>query len=117
VNLIQKILKKRIPFSQLKRYDVNQKVLEALADAQSRTILFSIIKQGKTAQDLSERYRIPLSSVYKKISDLDNIALIKIEKWVLSESGKKFKVYRSRISRAEISIKKPEPVITLTPNE
>lgn len=96
---------------------MNQKVLEALADAQSRTILFSIIKQGKTAQDLSERYRIPLSSVYKKISDLDNIALIKIEKWVLSESGKKFKVYRSRISRAEISIKKPEPVITLTPNE
>jgi len=109
-------LKKKVPLSQLKKYDVNQKILEALADAQSRSILFSIIKEGMTALELSEKYRIPLSSVYKKISDLEEIALVKIDKWVLSDNGKKFKVYKSRISRAEISIKKPEPVITLSPN-
>ena len=107
---------KKISFSQLKKYDINQKIIEALADAQSRTILFSLIKKGKTAMELSEKYRIPLSSVYKKISDLENIALIRVEKWVLSDSGKKFKVYRSRISKAEITIRKPEPAITLTPN-
>jgi predicted transcriptional regulator len=109
-------LKKKVPLSQLKKYDVNQKILEALADAQSRSILFSIIKEGMTALELSEKYRIPLSSVYKKISDLEELALVKIDKWVLSDNGKKFKVYKSRISRAEISIKKPEPVITLSPN-
>jgi predicted transcriptional regulator len=109
-------LKKKVPLSQLKKYDVNQKILEALADAQSRSILFSIIKDGKTALELSEKYRIPLSSVYKKISDLEDLALVKVDKWVLSDNGKKFKVYKSRISRAEISIKKPEPVITLSPN-
>lgn len=69
-----------------------------------------------TALELSEKYRIPLSSVYKKISDLEELTLVKVDKWVLSESGKKFKVYKSRISRAEISIRKPEPVITLSPN-
>ena len=109
-------MKKKIPLSQLKKYDVNQKILEALADAQSRSIIFSIIKEGKTALELSEIYRIPLSSVYKKISDLEDLALIRIDRWVLSDSGKKFKVYKSRISRAEISIKKPDPVITLSPN-
>lgn len=109
-------MKKKVPLSQLKKYDVNQKILEALADAQSRSILFSIIKEGMTALELSEKYRIPLSSVYKKITDLEELALVKIDKWVLSDSGKKFKVYKSRISRAEISIKKPEPVITLSPN-
>jgi hypothetical protein len=109
-------LKKKVPLSQLKKYDVNQKILEALADAQSRSIIFSIIKEGKTALELSEKYRIPLSSVYKKISDLEDLALIRIDKWVLSDSGKKFKIYKSRISRAEISIKKPEPTITLSPN-
>ncbi len=109
-------MKKKVPLSQLKKYDVNQKILEALADAQSRSIIFSIIKEGKTALELSEKYRIPLSSVYKKISDLEDLALIRIDKWVLSDSGKKFKVYKSRISRAEISIKKPEPMITLSPN-
>lgn len=110
-------MKKKVPLSQLKKYDVNQKILEALADAQSRSILFSIVKEGKTALELSEKYRIPLSSVYKKISDLEDIALVRVEKWVLSDSGKKFKVYKSRISRAEISIKKPEPAITLSPNQ
>lgn len=108
---------KKISFSQLKKYDINQKVLEALADAQSRTILFSIVKDGKTAIELSEKYRIPLSSVYKKITDLEEIALVKVEKWELSDSGKRFKVYKSRISKAEISIKKPEPTIDLTPNQ
>ena len=104
-------------FAQLKKYDINQKVLESLADAQSRTILFSIIKEGKTATELSEKYRIPLSSVYKKITDLEAIALVRVEKLEMSDGGKRFKVYKSRISKAEISIKKPEPVIVLTPNQ
>ena len=109
-------MKKKVSLSQLKKYDVNQKILEALADSQARSILFSIIKEGKTALELSEKYRIPLSSVYKKISDLEDLALVRVDKWVLSENGKKFKVYKSRISQAEISIKKPEPTITLSPN-
>ena len=107
---------KRLTLAQLKKYDVNQKVLEALADAQSRTILFSVIRDGKTAADLSEEHKIPLSSVYKKISDLEDLSLIKIEKLILSDNGKKFKVYKSRISKADISIRKPEPVISLSPN-
>jgi len=110
-------LKKRHSLSQLKKYDVNQKVIEALADAQSRVILFSIIKQGKTATELSEEHRIPLSSVYKKISDLEDIALVKVDKWMISDNGKKFKIYKSRISKADVSIKKPEPIIILTSND
>jgi hypothetical protein len=42
--------------------------------------------------------------------------LIQVEKTVLSENGKHFKVYRSRINKAEISIKKPEPTLTLSAN-
>jgi predicted transcriptional regulator len=107
---------RRLTLSQLKKYDVNQKVLEALADAQSRSILFSVIKEGKTASELAEEHRIPLSSVYKKISDLEDLSLIKVEKWILSDNGKKFKIYKSRISKADVSIRKPEPVISLFPN-
>ena len=107
---------RRITLSQLRKYDINQKVLEALADAQSRAIVFSIIKEGKTAAELAEKHKIPLSSVYKKISELEDLSLIKVEKWVLSDNGKKFKLYRSRISKADVSIRKPEPVINLSPN-
>ena len=107
---------RRPTLSQLKKYDVNQKILEALADAQSRAILFSVIKEAKTAADLAEEHKIPLSSVYKKISDLENLSLIKVDRWMLSDNGKKFKLYKSRISKADVSIRKPEPVINLSPN-
>ena len=108
---------KYLTLPQLKKYDVTQKVIEMLDDAQSRAILFSIINKGKTAGELSKKHRIPLSSVYKKISDLEELTLIKVDSWELSDKGRRFKVYKSRIKNAEINIKKPEPVLILTPNK
>ncbi len=107
---------RKLTLPQLKKYDITQKVIEALAVAESRTILFSIIKKGKTAAELSGKYKIPLSSVYKKLSDLEELTLIYVEKWLISDKGRKFKVYKSRISKADISIKKPEPSLVLVPN-
>jgi predicted transcriptional regulator len=109
-------LKRRLTLPQLKKYDITQKVIEALADAESRAILFSIIKKGRTASDISEKCKIPLSSVYKKLSDLEDLTLIEIEKWLISDKGRKFKIYRSRISKADISIKKSDPSLILVPN-
>ena len=108
---------KRISLPQLKKYDVTQKVIGMLADAESRTIIFSIIRRGKTAAELSLKHNIPLSSVYKKISDLEELSLIHVDSWQISDKGRRFKVYRSRIKNAEISIKKPEATLTLTPND
>ena len=109
-------MKKSLTLPQLKKYDITQKVIEALADAESRAILFSIIKKGKTASEISEKCKIPLSSVYKKLTDLEDLTLVEIEKWLISDKGRKFKVYKSRISKADISIKKSEPSIILIPN-
>ena len=110
------MLTRRLTLPQLKKYDVTQKVIEALADSESRSILFSIIKKGMTASELSERLKIPLSSVYKKLADLEELTLIEVEKWMISEKGRKFKMYKSRISKADISIRKPDPVLNLVPN-
>ena len=107
---------KKVTLPQLKKYDVTQKVIEMLADAESRSILFSVIKSGKTASELSLKHKIPLSSVYKKISELEELSLIKVDEWLISDSGRKFKVYKSRIKQAEIIIKKPEPHLDLLAN-
>ncbi|MDP6857540.1 MAG: ArsR family transcriptional regulator [Candidatus Nitrosopelagicus sp.] len=109
-------MKKYLTLPELKKYDVTQKVIEMLADAESRAIIFSMIKKGKTATELSEKHKIPLSSVYKKISDLQKLTLIQVDSWQISEKGRRFKVYKSRIKNAEINIKKPDPVLILTPN-
>ncbi len=109
-------MSRRLTLPQLKKYDITQKVIEALADSESRSILFSIIRTGNTAAELSDNLKIPLSSVYKKLADLEELTLIKVEKWMLSDKGRKYKVYRSRISKADISIRKPEPTLILIPN-
>ena len=109
-------MKRRITLPQLKKYDITQKIILALADAESRAIIFSIIRKGKTASNLSQSLKIPLSSVYKKLSDLEHLTLIEIEKTILSEKGRRFKVYKSRINKAEISIKKSEPILSLSAN-
>ena len=116
MRLFQKDLARKLTLPQLKKYDITQKVIEALADSESRAILFSIIKKGNTAAELSDKLKIPLSSVYKKLAELEDLTLVEIEKWLISDKGRKFKVYRSRISKADISIKKPEPSLVLIPN-
>ena len=108
---------RRLTFTQLKKYDIAQKIIESLADAESRAILFSTIKKGKTVTDISYTLKIPLSSVYKKLSELEELSLIQVEKWILSDKGRKFKVYKSRISKADITIKKSEPSLNLVPNK
>ena len=108
-------MRHKITLPQLKKYDVTQKVIESLADAESRAIIFSIVHKGKTAGDLSHALKIPLSSVYKKLSDLEYLTLVEIEKYTSSENGRRFKVYR--INKAEIIIKKPEPIISLSAND
>tara|TARA_B100001179_G_C18442190_1_gene339319 strand:+ start:314 stop:643 length:330 start_codon:yes stop_codon:yes gene_type:complete len=109
-------LRHKINLPQLKRYDITQKVIDALADTESRSILFSLVRKGKTATELSNSLNIPLSSVYKKLADLEYLTLIEIEKYLTSDKGRRFKTYRSRINKAEIIIKKPEPIISLSAN-
>ena len=106
----------KLTLPQLKKYDITQKVIEALADAESRAIIFTTIKKGKTAYELAEALKIRLSSVYKKLRDLENLTLIQVEKFVTTDSGRRLKIYRSRIKKADIIIKNKEPEIQLSAN-
>jgi len=106
----------KITAQNLKKYDINQKVITSLADAESRSIIFSIVKKGKTASAISTSLKIPLSSVYKKLSELENLTLIEVEKYHISDKGRRFKIYRSRINKAEILIKKASPTLWLSAN-
>jgi len=70
---------------QLDKYDINQKIIKTLADLESRTILFSIKKKARLAEDISKKKKIPLSTVYKKLGELQELALVKIERIELSK--------------------------------
>ncbi len=107
--------KRRPSLLQLKKYDVTQKVIAALTNVESRAILFATVKAGRTAPELASRLRIPLSTVYKKISELEEIALID-RQITFNESGGRVKVCKARINAAEIHVSGKEPRVVLSQN-
>ena len=79
-------------------------------------ILFSIKNEAKDATQIADELKISLSTVYKALSNLEELTLIEVEKFVISSEGKKIKLYRSRIGKVEISMSTMEPVLNLYPN-
>ena len=100
---------------QLSEYDITQKIMESLTNACHRSVLFSIISTAKDAPKISEELNISLSAVYKTLGKLEELTLIEIEKFNFVE-GKKVKLYKSRIGRAEITFDDNDTVLHLYPN-
>ncbi len=103
--------------SQLVKYDVDQKIVYELADLESRTVLFSIKRRARLAEEISEQTSIPLSTVYLKLNNLLDLALIFVERIELSEKGRRLNYFRSRISEAEIILEKSKTRVVLVPNK
>ncbi len=100
---------------QLSEFDITQKIIESLSNICTRAVLFSVKKEAKDANQISEELNISLSSVYKTVANLEDLALIDVEKYVISKEGKKIKLYRSRIGKVEITMQNMEPVLHLYP--
>lgn len=101
---------------QINEYNINQKIIESLANVCSRAVLFSILTQAKDATQISDELKISVSNVYKTLSHLEDLALVNVDKFVISSEGKKIKKYKSRIGQVEILIRGIEPVLNLYPN-
>lgn len=101
---------------QLSEFDVTQKIIESLSSVCTRAVLFSVKNKSKDATQIAEELKISLSTVYKTLSTLEDLALVEIDRYVISSEGKKIKQYRSRIGKVEIVLDNLEPSLNLYPN-
>ena len=101
---------------ELDEYDINQRIIEILTTTCSHAVLFSIVNTAKDAVEISDELQISLSSTYKALTNLERLSLVEIQRFKITESGKKIKLYRSRIKKASISISKNESEVVLYPN-
>ena len=107
---------KKVKPGQLDKYDIDQKIIRTLIDFEARAILFSVKNKAKRAEDIVRDTKIPTSSVYKKLERLEELALVAVEKRDFSDHRYITRFYKSRISGAQISIKKVKPILTLFKN-
>ena len=96
---------------ELNEYDINQRLIEALTSTCSHAILFSIIDAEKDAVEISNELQLSLSTVYKTLTNLEKLTLVEIQRFKITNDGKKIKMYRSRIKKADISINENNDVI------
>ena len=89
---------------QLSEFDITQKIIESLSSVCTRAVLFSIKRESKDATQIADELKISLSTVYKTLSNLEDLALAEAEKYVISSEGKKIQYYRSRISMVELNL-------------
>lgn len=101
---------------QLSQYDVTQQIIETLANVYSRAVLFSIISDAKDAQTISDEQKMSISTVYKILSNLEILTLVYVDRYEISDAGKKIKFYKSRIKKAEIIVGGTMPTLNLQSN-
>ena len=101
---------------ELDEYDIKQRIIEALTTTCSHAVLFSIINVEKDAVKIANELQISLSAVYKTLSNLEKLSLVEVQRFKITNVGKKIKMYRSRIKKANISIHKNNSEVLLYPN-
>jgi len=77
-------------------------VIRALLDDQSRLILASTMLVPKSVIEITREQRIPITSAYRKVKELKESGLLKVERIVLTDDGKKFELVKSTIRSASV---------------
>ena len=101
---------------ELDEYDIKQRIIEALTTTCSHAVLFSIVNAEKDAIKIAGELQISLSAVYKTLSNLEKLSLVEIQRFKITNEGKKIKMYRSRIKKANISINENSSEVLLYSN-
>ena len=101
---------------ELDEYDINQRVIEALTTTCSHAVLFSIVNVEKDAIEIADELQLSLSTVYKTLTNLERLSLVEIQRFKITNEGKKIKMYHSKIKKANISINKNSSEVMLYSN-
>lgn len=87
------------------RDEQKQKALEVFSDNYTRIILSTMMETPKSALQITEETKIPLTTVYRKIHHLLEENLIRISGHI-AENGKKSFLYKSKLKSFHITFSK-----------
>lgn len=82
-----------------------------------RKILVLTIQQAKSASDISYETRIPLSSVYRHVHELNQVGLLAVEQGVITKEGKRQELFRSVVKSIHLYLEPTSTSLDVQPNE
>lgn len=95
---------------------LQEALLQALGDEQSRRILAATAYRPRSAMDLVREEGLPSSTAYRRIRSLEEEGLLVVAKTVLQPDGKTFQMYRASFREIQVAFRAGEVVVTAEPN-
>ncbi len=81
-----------------------ERILLALGDPIDRALLLALNERARTAPDLMAELRLPHSSVYRKLHELQELGLVGIQRLAITPQGKRVEYYRSLVSGFRVEL-------------
>jgi len=92
-------------------------VIKALSDEYSRKILLSIISNSLPIEEIGRAQNIPVSTCYRRIHEMLQFGIIKPDRTIIREDGKKYICYKSAIKNATIQLNSGELKVDVEVNK
>lgn len=82
-----------------------ERVMDALGDPVIRQLLGATNHEPRTAQELFQLTGVPLTTLYRKLHELQEIDLVGIERSAITPDGKRVDFFRSRLEEAQVELR------------
>lgn len=79
-------------------------VARAISHEHERAIVAATVRRALSVREISEAAGLPLPTTYRHVALLAEAGLLVVERSAISEEGKRFEMYRSRLRFARIEV-------------
>lgn len=80
------------------------KVAQVLSDPYALRVLSVCMRKAKPVKSIELETELPQATVYRQVHRLVEDGLLAVERSALTEDGKRYELYRSRIQRAKLEV-------------
>ena len=87
---------------QLSEFDITQKIIESLSNVCTRSVLFAVKNESKDVTQIASELKISLSTVYKTLSTLEDLALAEVDRYEISPEGKKLNFIVAELAKLKL---------------
>ncbi|MBI2184953.1 MAG: helix-turn-helix transcriptional regulator [Thaumarchaeota archaeon] len=90
--------------------------MAVLADPYARRMLESVVFKAKSVPDIMRECNIPMTSAYRRVKQLLDAGLLKVERLVITDAGVKYELYRSNVRAIGVRFEAGALEIDVSPN-
>lgn len=94
-----------------------QSVAEAISERNSRVVLAACIDAPMSVKDICHATGLPLATAYRQVHRLIDLGILAIERSAMTEEGKKYDLFRSRVAEAYLVVTRAGEDVRWVANE